>query len=345
MKKLHVAISGISASDNPAPGTGVARSLLEDMEIDYHLAGLAYDALEPGIYMDWLFERSFMVPYPTASQEALIQRLLYIRHHFGLDVAVPTLDSELPFYINNEEKLREQGIHTFLPTQEQFRLRGKEYLSDVAQKSGISAPQQQLVTRQDELIKAVGELGLPVMIKGTLYKAYAAHTLDSALALFGKIAAEWGFPVIVQQLVHGEEMNVIGVGDGEGGLVGMVAARKMSVTELGKIWTGVTVTHPALAAAAKSFVTAFEWRGAFEMECIVAGDQIQLIEINPRFPAWVYFATGVGINLPAMLVRLASGEEVVPKMDYPAGKLFVRHTTEQVGDMNTFQNMITRGES
>ncbi len=284
MKKLHVAISGISASDNPAPGTGVARSLLEDMEIDYHLAGLAYDALEPGIYMDWLFERSFMVPYPTASQEALIQRLLYIRHHFGLDVAVPTLDSELPFYINNEEKLREQGIHTFLPTQEQFRLRGKEYLSDVAQKSGISAPQQQLVTRQDELIKAVGELGLPVMIKGTLYKAYAAHTLDSALALFGKIAAEWGFPVIVQQLVHGEEMNVIGVGDGEGGLVGMVAARKMSVTELGKIWTGVTVTHPAWQQQQKVLSLPLSGAGHSRWNVSLLATRFSLLKSIPASP-------------------------------------------------------------
>ena len=45
------------------------------------------------------------------------------------------------------------------------------------------------------------------------------------------------------------------------------------------------------------------------------------------------------------LVRLALGEEVETDSDYEAGKLFVRYTMEQVSDMQTFQNMITRGET
>jgi len=342
---IAIAVSGINASDNPAPGTGVARSLLEDNTLSCRIAGLAYDALEPGIYLDWLLERSFMVPYPTASEDALLQRLLYVRDVFGMDVVIPTLDSEMPFYVRNSERLAAAGIHTLLPTEEQFRLRGKDHLMEVAAQAEIGAPEQCLVSSHQELIEAVKELGLPLMIKGALYKAYTAHTLDSAMSLFGRIAAEWGYPVIVQRRVEGDELNVIGIGDGEGGVAGLVATRKLSVTELGKIWTGVTIRHPALEAATRRFVETFRWRGAFEMECIVNGDDIQLIEINPRFPAWVYFATGVGINLASRLVRLALGETVETDSDYAAGKLYVRYTMEQVGDMQTFQNMITRGET
>jgi len=345
MEALHIAISGINASDNPAPGTGVARSLLENEDYDYKLFGLAYDALEPGIYMNWLFDRSFIVPYPTASHEALMGRLLYVQQQVGMDVVIPTLDSELPFYISNAERLKKLGIHCFLPTEEQFQLRSKERLSDVAEQAGILAPEQRLVSSQEELIEATQSLGFPVMVKGTLYKAYAAYTLDSALVSFGKIAAEWGFPVIVQKMVKGEELNIIGVGDGEGEVVGLVAARKMSVTEMGKIWTGVTVKHPEMEEATRKFVKKFKWRGAFEFECMVDEDDIYLIEINPRFPAWVYLSTGVGVNLPAMLVKLAMGKEVEPVLDYPAGKMFVRYTTEQVSDMNQFQNMVTGGEA
>ena len=342
---LRIAVTGINASDNPAPGTGVARSLLEDETLDCRLSGLAYDALEPGIYLDELFERSFMVPYPTASEDALMQRLLYVREVFGMDVVIPTLDSELPFYMRNRERLAAAGIRSLLPTEEQYRLRAKDRLEEVARQAEVDAPAQRLVSSHQELLAAVEELGFPVMIKGALYKAYVAHNLDSAMSLFGRIAAEWGYPVIVQQRVEGDELNVIGLGDGEGGLAGLVAARKLSVTDLGKIWTGVTIRHPALEAAVRRFVAAFKWQGGFEMECIVQGDRIHLIEINPRFPAWVYFATGVGINLPARLVRLALGETPQTDSDYETGKLYVRYTMERVGDMATFQNMMTRGET
>lgn len=344
-QEIAIAISGINASDNPAPGTGVARSLKEDTLLSARIAGLAYDALEPGIYLDNLFERSFMVPYPTANENALVQRLLYIREQFGMDVVVPTLDSELPFYLRNESRLRSAGITSMLPTEEQYRLRAKDRLQEVAEQADIQAPAQRLISSHAELFDAIEELGFPVMIKGALYKAYTAHTLDTAMSLFGKIAAEWGYPVIVQRRVEGDELNVVGLGDGEGGIAGLVAARKLSVTDLGKIWTGVTIRHPALEDAVRRFVTTFRWRGGFEMECIARDDKIWLIEINPRFPAWVYFATGVGVNLPSRLVHLALGRQVEAHSDYPAGKLFVRYTMEQVGNMQTFQNMITRGET
>ena len=125
----------------------------------------------------------------------------------------------------------------------------------------------------------------------------------------------------------------------------MVGIKKMSVTALGKIWTGVTIKNRPMLDAAERFVREFAWRGPFELECIVNGDAVYLIEINPRFPAWSYFATGVGANLPAQLVRHALGLPAVAAPDYEAGKLFVRYTAELVTDMATFQKMVTRGEA
>jgi len=72
---------------------------------------------------------------------------------------------------------------------------------------------------------------------------------------------------------------------------------------------------------------------------------VNLIEINPRFPAWTYFATGVGVNLPANCLRKAMGLPMAPTQDYEAGKLYIRYTYELVTDMKAFSNMMTRGES
>lgn len=345
MKQLFIGVTGINACDNPAPGVGIARSLKEQPDIDIKIAGLAYDAMEPGIYMEGIVDQSFLVPYPSAGHEALVQRLLYIKQKFGLDVVIPTLDSELPFYIKSREELASHGIATFLPTEAQFKLRGKDQLNIIAKQTGFTAPKQATVYSYDELGKAIIEIGLPIMVKGALYNAHPAYTMDEAMGHFSSIIAQWGYPVIVQQMVNGAEMSVIGVGDGSGKSVGLVAMKKMSTTQLGKVWTGVTVLHDELLERTQEFVKRTNWQGPFEIECMVDGDTINLIEINPRFPAWVYFATGVGVNLPQALIQLALGYEVTTNKNYPAGKLFIRYTGEQICDLEQFQNMVTLGES
>ena len=71
---------------------------------------------------------------------------------------------------------------------------------------------------------------------------------------------------------------------------------------------------------------------------------LYLIEINPRFPAWVYFATGAGVNLPARLLTAALGEEPPRDWDYEVGKLYVRFSDDFVTDMSLFQRISTYGE-
>jgi carbamoyl-phosphate synthase large subunit len=344
-KQLTVAVSGINAVDNPGPGVAVARSLKESKEFDIRVIGLAYDNMDPGIYMDWVVDKSYMMPYPSGDQNAFLDRLFYIHAQEKIDFVIPNLDAELPVYIKYRDQIERQGIKTFLPDQQQFRLRGKDKLDEVGRKIGIEVPPGKTVTSYDELNKAVDDLGLPVMVKGAFYKAYKAGSKAEAVSLYNKLVAEWGYPIIVQKVVTGEEMNVVGVGDGNGGSLGLVGIKKMWITSLGKIWTGVTVEHEGMLAASQAFMREFKWRGGFELECMVDGDTIYLIEINPRLPAWCYFATGVGINLPENMLKTVMGLPCEVPDSYEAGKLFVRYTYEMITDMKVFTNIVTKGES
>lgn len=345
MRNLTIAVTGINAVDNPGPGTGVARSLREDETLRAKIVGLAYDAMEPGLYMDWLFDRRFIMPYPSAEPEVFIERLQQIQNQMGLDFIIPNFDVELPLYIRYGKDLETLGIKTFLPTKAQFALRNKANLAEAAGSWGLRVPKTVTVTSVKELDEATAELGFPLMIKGPYYKAYRVATNGEAVNRFHQLAMEWGFPIILQQIVTGIELNLVGVGDGKGSHLGMVAIKKMAVTELGKIWSGVTIQHPGLLTAAETFLQESKWRGAFELECIAGQDgTIYLIEINPRFPAWTYFATGVGINLPSRLVRAALGLPNSDNYSYPTGKLFMRYTYEIVTDAMPLQTLITTGE-
>ncbi len=343
-KAYIVGVSGINAVDNPGPGVGIAKSLKERLP-GLRIFGFAYDAMEPGLYMHWLIEKGFVMPYPSQGEKPFLERLFYIKHTFGLDVVIPSLDAELLIFIKNKELLETQGIKTFLPTEEQFKLREKDRLPEVAEKSGVKTPETRKVSSYEELKEACEKFGFPVMVKGRFYKAYKAFTLPEATSYFNAIVSEWGYPVIVQKWISGEEINVVGVGDGEGGHFGLFAIKKLWITSLGKIWTGVSIKNEKLLSAVEQFLKTFKWRGAFEFECILSNEEIYLIEVNPRFPAWVYFATGAGVNLPLRLFYASIGKEPERTWDYEAGKLYIRFTDDFVTHISEFEKIVVRGES
>jgi len=135
------------------------------------------------------------------------------------------------------------------------------------------------------------------------------------------------------------------LGDGKGGLSGAVAMKKLAVTDKGKGWAGITIRHAELSAIAERFVRATNWRGPFELEVVVAPDGTHyVIEINPRFPAWVYLAAAAGINLPQRAVAMASGAEASTSSDYHVGTMFIRIAHDQIADVSDLERIVMNGE-
>jgi len=208
----------------------------------------------------------------------------------------------------------------------------------------ITYPKTFEISSIEELKTAAEELEFPLMVKGNYYKAYMSHNLESAIENFYKISNEWGFPVLVQEVVEGEEVNLVGVADGKGELKGAVSIKKLTTTDIGKIWTGITIHNEKLLNIAKEFAKETGWKGPFELECMVNMNSVYLIEINPRFPAWVYFATAIGINLPDMVVNIMEGKDVESQFDYPPNKMYVRYVDELVTDFSDFIKLLSTKE-
>ena len=73
-------------------------------------------------------------------------------------------------------------------------------------------------------------------------------------------------------------------------------------------------------------------------------NELHLIEINPRLPAWVYLAVAAGQNLPEALVQLAMGKTVEPFTEYAIGKMFIRYSFDMICSLDEFQQLSTTGE-
>ena len=343
---VTVAVTGMNATDNPAPGVPVARSLRYEPAFAGKIIGLGYDALDPGFYADGLLDSGAILPYPSAGREALRERLQWARAELSVDVLLPTLDSELRALVALAPDLETMGIRTFLPTLESIERAGKVQLPRLAETGAIAIPPSEAIQSADAIPRLAAKFGQPLVVKGVYYGATVAYSESDAVVAFHRFAAQWGLPVIVQKFVLGEEYNVAALGDGHGNMAGAVAMRKMMITDKGKGWCGVAIQNPELLRLTETLIGELRWRGPLEVE-VLKDRQTgahYVIEINPRFPAWIYLSAGAGLNLPYYAICLALGKSLPSTMpSYRAGTLFVRISMDQIADLSTFEQLSATG--
>jgi carbamoyl-phosphate synthase large subunit len=344
-RKIHLAVTGLNNIDSPGPGIPVIRGIRDSNEFNVRILGLAYEHLEPGIYMKDLVDKAYMIPYPSEGKEALFNRLLEIHRKERIDVVIPNFDAELYSFIKLEKQLDRVGIKTYLPSLEQFEERNKSNLPAFGKKYGINVPESTEVYSISDLDNTLKSMEYPVMIKGKFYDAYKAYSLDQAMDFFGKLSSKWGYPIIVQKFMSGTEVNVVALGDGTGKMLAAVPMRKQYITDKGKAWGGITIDDQSMIGLAEKVISETKWKGAMELELIrTSENKFYLLEINPRIPAWVYLAVGAGQNIPEALLKLALGIEVKPYLNYETGKMFVRYSYDMIIDLHMFSKLTTSGE-
>ncbi|MCF8368309.1 MAG: ATP-grasp domain-containing protein [Bacteroidales bacterium] len=344
-KKYTIAVTGLNAIDSPGPGIAVIRGLRESASMDIRIIGLAYESLEPGIFMHDLIDKTYQIPYPGAGAESLLTRLEYIHQIEKLDVIIPNFDAELLPFIKLSPKLKDMGIRTFLPTEAQFEERHKINLPEFGKKYGIRVPHSKAIYSTSEIPSLVNEFNYPMVAKGKYYDAEIVHTPEQMLSCMNKISAKWGLPIIIQQYVKGTEYNSTGLGDGMGNTIAAVPMRKQYITDKGKAWGGISIDEKEIIDLTHHFIKSTKWRGGFELELIKDfTNTFYLLEVNPRMPAWIYLTVGVGQNIPEALAKLALSEKVKPYESYKVGKMFVRYSYDLIVDVDEFHKISTLGE-
>jgi carbamoyl-phosphate synthase large subunit len=344
-KKIVIAVTALNAIDSPGPGVAVIRAIRECVDFNVRIIGLSYEALEPGIYMHDLVDKTYQVPYPSAGTDSLMARLMYIHAIENIDVIIPNFDAELYNFIKLRDKLKEIGINTFLPDLAQFEARDKIKLYAFGKKHGLMVPADTVIFQAKELKEAAEKIGYPMVVKGKFYDAIIANTLEQAQKAFYKIQAKWGLPIIVQEFINGTEINVAALGDGEGNAISVIPMRKLYITDKGKAWAGITLDDYSFIELARKFIKVTKWRGGCELEIMQTTDGTSYImEVNPRFPAWIYLTAAAGQNQPASLVKMALGQKVAPFKDYEVGKMFIRYAWDLITDIGEFQQISGNGE-
>jgi carbamoyl-phosphate synthase large subunit len=323
----------------------VARCLRDSSEFRGRIIGLGYETLEPGLYHRSLFDTSYLLPFPSVGGKAQVERLAEIHATEQFDAVIPNLDAELDNFIRYQPELSALGIRCLLPSSAQLRARAKDNLFTLCRELGLRAPKTTSVQDQSFFDRHQGDgWSYPLVVKGPYYDAAVVRNSKEAKAAFLRIAAQWGYPVLAQEFIDGHEVNLTAIGDSQGGLTAPVMMRKRGLTEKGKAWAGICVIDQELEQFALSLATGLRWSGPLEIEVLRGRDgKLYLLEINPRFPAWIYLSHGVGRNLPEMVLRCLAGE-MIGQLEAPRpGTLFIRSAEELIVALDQYRSVVMEG--
>ncbi len=257
----------------------------------------------------------------------------------------PARDTEIAGHASLASRRRERGIDTLLPSEAVVKSRNKTALAATCRRLGFDSPHTIALNDLKQIDRLEEEFHFPVFIKGSIVDARKCNSVPEARFHYLQVLARWGYPVLVQQAIVGEEYDVVALADRESELVAAIPMRKAALTARGKAFAGITLDDPELIDFARRLLSKLHWVGPCELELMreASTGHYHILEINARFPAWIYLSVTAGLNMPALALRLALGEPPPGQARYDVGALYYRNVSTGREPLDRFAALLTEG--
>ena len=207
----------------------------------------------------------------------------------------------------------------------------RELFDEILEKCGIPRPSGHTVFTAEEAKKAANELGYPVLVRPSyvlggqgMQIAINDEDVDEFIGIINRIAQE--HPILVDKYLVGKEIEVDAVCDGEDILIPGI----MEHIERAGIHSGDSISvYPAKTISEKAKETIAEYTrrlaralhviGMINIQFIVCGEDVYVIEVNPRSSRTVpYISKVTGIPIVPLATRVILGKKL-KELGYPTG--------------------------
>ena len=207
----------------------------------------------------------------------------------------------------------------------------RELFDEILEKCQIPRPKGHTVFTAEEAKKAAGELGYPVLVRPSyvlggqgMRIAVSDEDVEEYIGIINQIAQE--HPILVDKDLMGKEIEVDAVCDGEQILIPGI----MEHIERAGIHSGDSISvYPAQTISEKAKETIADYTnrlaqalhviGMINIQFIVCGDEVYVIEVNPRSSRTVpYISKVTGIPIVPLATRVILGHKL-KDMGYEPG--------------------------
>ena len=319
---MRIYISGLYSGGNPQPGIGIVRSLRAAYP-DAVLVGVEYSNRVSGIHWNDLDDLWIQRPWDELDLDSYGERVREALDAGGLWISGSDLEA---MWLAS---LFPEGHKNLLAPPVGALKRIAKPAVEAHQGLPVKIPTYVSTELSDwDLHRFCREHNWRVWLKGPYYDAARTPSWDVFEAARSALTKVWSTEkLFLQAHVSGYEESVM-LSAYKGELLGCVSMRKRDITPEGKTWAGDISEVPSdFEKPLREMVRALNWTGGGELEMVRdASNQLWLLEMNPRFPAWVHGATIAGHNLPGLLVQGATG--VKAKKQESQGQEFTRVVLE-----------------
>jgi carbamoyl-phosphate synthase large subunit len=195
----------------------------------------------------------------------------------------------------------------------------RERFANLLEEIGLEGPRGQLASDADELGEAIGQLGLPVIVRPSwVIGGRGIAVLRSQEDVEALLETEVGWPLRVDELVQGIELDVDAISDGFDWCVpaileqidppGVHSGDSVAVLPPQRLSRAL---QERAAAAAGRIARSLRVSGILNVQMIVTGERVVVIEANPRASRTVpIVAKATGRDVVAAAVRCALGQSL-----------------------------------
>ena len=207
----------------------------------------------------------------------------------------------------------------------------RELFDEILEKCGIPRPSGHTVFTAEEAKKAANELGYPVLVRPSyvlggqgMQIAINDEDVDEFIGIINRIAQE--HPILVDKYLVRKEIEVDAVCDGEDILIPGI----MEHIERAGIHSGDSISvYPAQSLDDHVKATIVDYTrklaqslhviGLINIQFIVCGEDVYVIEVNPRSSRTVpYISKVTGIPIVPLATRVILGKKL-KELGYPTG--------------------------
>ncbi|OPZ97589.1 MAG: carbamoyl phosphate synthase-like protein [Planctomycetes bacterium ADurb.Bin412] len=239
-------------------------------------------------------------------QNGYAQEMMNIVRKERVDLLVPTVDLDLPVWAERREELADTGCTALISTPEVVQIcQDKRQMFRFLREHGFRTPETYSV---EEILKRKKHT-FPYFLKpwdGHASRGNAVARDLEELKFYTRRIPN----CMVQDFVDGQEYTVDVFVDFAGAVRCAVPRRRIE-TRAGEVSKGVTVKNPSLMQRCKELMEALgAGPGVITIQCfLTVKNQIEFIEINPRFGGGAPLSIQAGADFPYWILQFLTGHK------------------------------------